>query len=343
MSGDLTDGFDLNTGTDAPLPETGAEAAVERVPAGPSIDDAIASAFEAQTAAERARDEQGRFTAKPAGQQQPAQTPAAATDKAAQQPAQAPVQPETGMPSSWGRGKEALWQQASPELRQFLAQREQQISEGFRRYEGCAEFADVAAQNGKSLRDVLTKVDRIETGLMTDPVSTLVQIAQMYRVDPAALAARLQGGAQPAPAVSAASPQAPVPAFDPRQVSQLVQQELQKQSTAQQVEAFWADPANKYADQVADVMAALLRADRNLSIKDAYDRAIWADPQIRSELEREAALAKQVEQAKAARAATQTAQRASRSIVGNGGPASTGAKPVMSVEESINAALAAHG
>lgn len=341
MSGDLNDGTDFDLDQSASLPEAGSEASAP-APAGPSIDDAIAAAFETQTAADRARDGQGRFVAKQP-EAQPAQQAAAATEKAAQQPQQAPVQPEGAMPSSWGRGKEALWQQASPELRQFLAHREQQISEGFRRYEGCAEFADVAAQNGRTLRDVLTEVDRIETGMMTDPVGMLSEIVQRFRVDHQALIARLQGGAQPAPAVAAASPQAPVPAFDPRQVSQLVQQELQKQSTAQQVEAFWADPANKYADKVADVMAALLRADRGLSIKDAYDRAIWADPQIRQELEREAALAKQVEQAKAARATTQTAQRASRSLVGSGSPASTGSKPAMSIEESINAAMAALG
>lgn len=84
----------------------------------------------------------------------------------------------------------------------------------------------------------------------------------------------------------------------------LAQQERQKQiarSTAVQnvLQNFMSaadengQPLHPHFDQVKVEMAAFLRADPNLDLKGAYERAVWANPNLRNELlsaEKQAAL-----------------------------------------------------
>jgi hypothetical protein len=120
-----------------------------------------------------------------------------------------------------------------------------------------------------------------------------------------------------------------------------VQREFARREADAQVKAFMADPKNKHFESVASTVAILLRNDRSLSLQDAYDRAVWADPQIRAELQREQAAQSQARQTQTIRAQAQTAQRASKSLTGS--PASGNSGPRnMSVDEAIKAALEAH-
>lgn len=315
-----------NTPVSAPEAETSVAPKAD----APSIREAVEAAF--AKAEGQPRDEIGRFAAKQAEEAAAAAKPA--MDPNAQKPEEraAPVSVEA--PASWGKERAALFAKADPELQAFIRQREEQISRGFARYEGLAEYAQIAEGNGRTLRDVMREVKQIEDGFVSNPLGTLFAVAQRFGIGREQIAQALNGEMPVQP------PQAP--AFRPEQVEQIIDQRLAQRQTAQEVSAFFADPANKYAEQVADTMAAMLRADRALSMKDAYDRAIWADPQIRTEIQKDMAAKAQAEQAAKVRAQTQTAQRAAKSLTGSASPASNGPQP-LTIKDAIAAAAAMHG
>lgn len=301
---------------------------------GPSIDDAIAAAFDkAEGATDEAgqpRDPMGRFAAK-----QAEEAAAAESGKAADAAATA----VGAMPAAWGRDKAELWARTPVEVQAYIAQREQQISDGFKQYEGLAEFADLAASNGGSLRQTLATVRDLDNLVTSDPVRGFAEIMGRIGYDPAKVARSflgIQDDGSPAP-------QLPAPQLDPaiqRTIQQLQGevQTLRMQPYQQQVEAFASDPANKYFDKLIGPMQAMIASERGLSLKDAYDRACWADPQVRSELLKE-------QQAVAAKAhqltkSTQTAERASRGLTPSNASPVKAPPRAMSIDESINAAFA---
>lgn len=51
--------------------------------------------------------------------------------------------------------------------------------------------------------------------------------------------------------------------------------------TEQDVAAFAADPANQYFNEVAPEIATLLKSGVCKTLKDAYDKAVWANPVVR--------------------------------------------------------------
>jgi hypothetical protein len=345
----------VDTTLDAPLPEAVTDQAAPAQAARPTIDDAIEKAWEAH---ERARDEGGRFAkadqaAKPAA---PVKSAAPVTAKPATaqvaKPAvagvvadpAAPVASATVMPASWAKGEAELWGKLPPEVQAKIAQREEQVSRGFARYEGLADFADVAERSGTTLREAMGRYRQYEVAMQQNPVGTLINLAQLYKVDPAQLAQAVAsvGQAQPQPAPGRQMPQ-------PLDVRAEVRRELVQHDTTRQVAEFVRDPANKHFETVADHVAALLRSDRSMSLKDAYDQACWAHPQVRGELLKEQTDKVAADQAKAAaeaaakaRATTQTAQRASKSLVATPGARVNGARPGKSIDDAVNAAWDAH-
>ncbi len=55
-----------------------------------------------------------------------------------------------------------------------------------------------------------------------------------------------------------------------------------QQQVQQEVRAFATDPANVYFNELADDIAMLLKSKVCSSLKEAYDKAVWANPQTRA-------------------------------------------------------------
>lgn len=301
---------------------------------GPSIDDAINAAFEkAESAVDETgqpRDPMGRFAAKQAEEAAAAK----ATEDAA---AAAPV---TGsMPSAWGRDKSELWAKTPPEVQAYIAQREQQISDGFKQYEGLAEFSELAQSNGGSLRQTLTSVRELDNLVTNDPVRGFAEIMTRVGFDPSKVARGFLGINDD----GSAAPRLVSPQIDPtiqRTIQQLQGEveTLRMQPYQQQVEAFATDPSNKHFDKLIGPIQAIIASEKGLSLKEAYDRACWADPQVRSELlkQQQAPVIK----AQQLTRSTQTAERASRGLTPSAIAPVKAPSRVMSIDESINAAFA---
>lgn len=168
-----------------------------------------------------------------------------------------------------------------------------------------------------------------------DPMAGLRYLAQSYGVD------LRQFGQQPAGDGQGGQPQ-PQPnlnldaALQPilQKVTTLEQQLAQKdlQRGLNEVEAFRADPKHLYFDNVLDDITVLLESGRAKDLADAYEKATWANPEIRSLLLQQQAEADAAARVKAdaeakakadadARAKATAAQRAGGSVTGAPGSA----------------------
>lgn len=285
----------------------------------------------AAQSAERARDEQGRFAKAPDG----AQTPPPETNQAGPE-ALAPIRP----PASWSAAAKADFATLAPHIQKEVLRREGEIEEGLaqrhRQIGRLNRLDEILAPRQERFQ--LAGLDEVQAVralfaaqdlLERDPVNALLYLARQSGVDLRQLLGAAVGQ-QPQQA------QLP-PEFQQLagQVQTLSQSFAQQQATAQQqqiapyvqqVEAFFADPKNLYAQNVEEAMMNLFRSGQAKTLQEAYDAACWQRPDIRPHM-----LKAQADQAAAAaRAKANEARQAGGSVIGspqpgasplNGGPA----------------------
>jgi hypothetical protein len=202
----------------------------------------------------------------------------------------------------------------------------QRVDNGFKRYGGLKQFADIAEKGGTTLANAVGDYYKIETGLRQDFIGGVEAICQRFQVDPKSLAqvmAQKYGiSARVGPADDQQQQQEKpaTPQFDPnafaRQMEQQFEQKLSARETQTQIAAFSADPANKFFENVKGDMAVLLQSGKAATLKDAYDQACWLNPETRAILLQEQVAAKTP---KPPQQATQQARQAAKAV--NGAPA----------------------
>jgi len=199
-----------------------------------------------------------------------------------------------------------------------------------------------------------------------DPLNGIVQIARSYGYTPQHLAQAFVGhagggaqttgaGGQPAPTGQPDLERALAPIV--QQVQTLAQQfkqqsemsETEKLATARaEVDAFRNDPANLYFENVREEVAHRIQSGRAATLKDAYEQAIWADPDIRplliaAQAPKPAAPDPARERAAQDQRKAAEAARASGSVTGAPAPGSQAPRePPGSVRDSIQAAIREH-
>lgn len=242
-----------------------------------------APAVEAQetpaAAAERARDELGRFTVKQAEQQAQQAAPPPAGEVAI-----TPARPPR--PSSWKKEYWDHWEKIDPSLAEYLNQRESEFAKGVSTYKTEWErakpilsaldpFMSEMQKHGISPDQWISQMGGWHARMVNaDPQTKLQEfqrIAQHYGVPLQALFQ--QGGEAPQ-----ADPQAQWLA---QQVNELrgklqsfetTQQEKEQQMLQAQLAEFAA--ANPHYEQVRETMAGLLQAGLASDLKEAYDAAL---------------------------------------------------------------------
>lgn len=215
-------------------------------------------------------------------------------------------------PKSWRKEMHEVFGKLPPEVQAYILKREQDVEAGFKNY-------DESAKYGKSLQDVISPYQpmldaqgvkdhaaavrylmnahyQLSVGSPEERTNFLARIAKNYGLDlvKAVEAAKVGADAQPSETEKAllARLQKLESGVNAQQQAQL---EALQAKTAAEVEAFASDPAHPYFDEVADHITLLLR-DPKISLKDAYEQAVWANPvtrakeQARLQKEQEAAL-----------------------------------------------------
>lgn len=296
----------LNGGADEALPEDDLRstilASVEK-----QRDDANAPEGETpeeKTAREFKRDQVGRFATPDKAVEREAKDPAAAADPKAPavQTPKAEAAPDPGAPMQirppvgWSPKSKADFGTLAPHVQQDIVKREEEVNRGFAKladFKSVEPYVEQAKALGKDLGAALKVYEQVDrTFAQQGPIAGLEAIAQNIGIDSRTLAAewaRQHGlvlapadGRQPQP-----QPQndrlAPIENAVRMILSEREQQTLR--SAQDEVTTFWADPANQYAENVADIMADLINRARSqgqrLSLKDAYTKACWQHDEVR--------------------------------------------------------------
>ena len=320
---------------------------------------------EAAPVAADGRDEKGRFASKDSkapelvAEEKP-QTAAPADEGAQTEP--------TRIPQSLSPAVKAQWTDLPPEVRKDFSRLEETVqtakAEWGAKGQRLNRFDEIIGPHIDHWRlnglDEFSGVQTLlaaQTILERNPVQGLVHIARSYGVHPSQIAEAL--GLPPSPQTATEGQSAPTgqpdltAALQPylQRVQALEQQHAASRQAAETAEldrltaevlTFMDDPANLYVHNVEKDMELLLRAKAATGIKDAYEKAIWASPEIRPLLlKAQSADAAKVTADAAARQKAATARHASGSVTGSPSPGAqaTGQGSKGSVREDLRAAM----
>ena len=214
----------------------------------------------------------------------------------------------TKAPVSWSPDNREHWNKLPSEVQEQVTKREREIESGLRDASDARKFTEnffsavkpfeqtiQVEAGGDALlatRNLMNIATGLRVGAMPQKAQLVAQIIQTYGVDVATLDDILSGQ------VGTAQPQVQQPVGDPAnfrdpRVDQMIAN--QKQSDDQEnleiqgeIETFLADPANEFAMDVKDDMADLMemagRRNQELSLPDAYKKALAMSNSVQSVL-----------------------------------------------------------
>lgn len=318
----------------------------------------------------RVRDDKGRFAPLKADKPADAESVklgAIAPKEASQVPAKvgeqppaeaAPKAPQTEpikAPQSWKPAARESWAKAPPEIQQEVARREKEISialqessearqayQKFREMTGPYEhmFRAERVDAFQATQNLLQTAAALATAPAAHKAQIVANIIKTYGVDIQTLASALDGASPP----QGGQPQYQQPMQLPPNVQSALSkieqwEQRQAQTVQQQAEAAISEVQGlEFFEDVKDEMADLLElaAKRNLPLtpKEAYNRAVWANPDT----------AKVLEQRRAAQAAanpqgsTQRSRTAASSVRSTPAASMDDAQP-KDLRETIRAAM----
>ncbi|MGX1105448.1 hypothetical protein [Bradyrhizobium elkanii] len=249
------------------------------------------------------RDEKGRFVAKPAA----ATAQVEQGKEAAQQDAPAAAadqqQPKTAAPpTSWSPTAKAAFNELPQPVKDAIAKREDEVNNGFAKlaeYKPLDRWIEEAKKGGTDLATAVATYRGMELELQKDFVNGIALIAQRQGVSPLHLAqgivARFGGGpSQSGQPGAQHQPHQQGPTVDPLIAARLdgLEQTFRNQQQASvndEIERFASDPKHPYFHNVRETMGHLMNAGQATSMADAYEKACWANPEIRALLIKEQA------------------------------------------------------
>lgn len=277
----------------------------------------------AEQAAERARDEKGRFAkqdeAKPREtlklKEKPADAPAKAPDaplnpadappgakpaevaKPADEPIAPPLEFKGLAKTQWGKLPKAIQSELSEHYQSVAAAKAE--FEPLAR--AVAPHRDLLIRDAGSVESGINQLMQFYNAYLTNPQALIHHIARTRGIDLGAPQGQPpQGGTQQAaPDINSLIAQTVQQAIAPIQERF---QQTETQQIEQTLSAFAADPKHPYFQDVKVHMGQLLKAGAAKDLSDAYEQATWANPVIRQQLLQ--AQAEETAKTQAAQAAT---------------------------------------
>jgi len=261
----------------------------------------------------RERDENGRFAPKQAKEDAPA-ADAPAVESADPKPEQEakPETPGLEPPASWSAAAKARWAALPPDIQQEVLKREGDVAKGFeakaaesKRYGDLEQvIAPVRAKwamRGMNESQALGGLIQTAEFLEQNPVQGIAMLAQHYGVNLGQFAQTPQ--AQPDPVQDALRPVL-------SELTTLKQQLAQREQASVEAELKAFQSANPHFDAVREDMGRMIHAGIVNTLQDAYDRAIWARPDIRQRILSDQRAADEAKRAEAAAKVSADAKKA---------------------------------
>lgn len=258
---------------------------------------------------QRVRTPDGKFALKEPSE--PTETPQDAIKEEVAPPVKA-------SPKSWRKEiADAHWNNIPDELKDEILRREEAVEKGFEGYKTNAEagvkfkealqpYMATINQFGvapeQAVQHLFNADHQLRYGNAAQKVEMAVKIFQDYGIDPNQVFHRLQNGAPQLPPELA--PVYQQLTSTQQQLQQLIAANQEREMATYQGEIERSKQNKPHFDEVRDEMAKLLQAGLVSNLDDAYDRAVWARPDLRkSLLQQETEKVRQTEQAKRAQQA----------------------------------------
>jgi hypothetical protein len=255
------------------------------------------------------------------------------------------------VPKSWKSEYHPHWSKVPPEVQEYVLQREDEMAKGVEPLKADSAYAKSLRAAIEPYRALLTAQgvsdDRAIQYLMNGHfqlsqadegkrIAFVRELLKTYQIDAAKLATAL-------------SSEAPIvdPTVQPvldrmgkleNALTALQQGSLnaQREVISKQVEAFASDPTHPYFDEVANEIALFL-ADPQVTLDQAYERAVWANPATRAK--EQARLQQEAEKAlreKAEKEAAAAAKARGTIVRGREGAS---AEPLGTMDETLSSTM----
>lgn len=224
-------------------------------------------------------------------------------------------------PTSWAKEKHDLWAKADPAIQEYIELREKQMHEGVQKHLPDATFgrqlkeiaqpymATLTAQGvdaPKAVTWLLNNHQILSTSQPHEKAHHFAELARKYGVDLSLVTRGTQSNGQ-APASDGQQDQGSyspvvselVQRLNHIEMTQLHKEEARKQAEIErlteqvgtELEQFASNPDHKYFDEVSDDMVIFIT--NGFPLKEAYDRAVRANPETYKKLLAEASTAQE--------------------------------------------------
>lgn len=282
---------------------------------------------------------------------------------------EAAAQSAVEAPSAWSAADREMFAKQSPEAKQWLLRRHKEMEDGFQKRmqeisptrrlneeldEVFKPHEEVMRQAGMTRAQAIRELVGWKERLDKNPLEALKYLAHISGVD---LKQAIEGAAAADPAG-----ESPTVVELRKQVQELTgqiqrvtgtQNDQQMKAQLSQVQAFAEEkdaqgqPLRPHFDEVAKDVAAMIRIAKSngetVTLQDAYDRAVHANPSTRAKLlaANEAERRRKDEEERKAKA--EAARKASATNIEGQGAASTLAAQTGSIREDLESAFSAVG
>jgi len=267
----------------------------------------------------------------------PAEKPAP-SPQAIAPPEQAPVD-LLPAPKSWRQDMHPYWSKMPKEAQQYYNEREKQMLDGMQQYKQIQSviepFVPQLSQRGITPYDWMRGLAQAEVMLTTGSEEQRLKAyqklgEQLGFTDPSAQ----QAPVDPLIKQLQERQEAIERGLQARQEAEM--NEVKKKITSE-IDAFAADKAHPYFDEVAEDIAVFIQS--GMSLQDAYDRAVWANPVTRAKEQAAALTAHEAKLKENARLSSLPKRKATSVNVRNADVARTPTEPVGSMEDTIKSKL----
>jgi len=312
----------------------------------------------AKAAADRARDEAGRFAPKSAGTNENLTIDAKGSGAITIKPPESAKveQPAVTPPTRFAKPAQEAWAQTPEPVRAEVERAIGELTQGIERYKAEAsafepirKYDEMARASGTTLDKALANYTGIEAGLRQDPIAGTMQIWRNIGIDPHAMVQALVAQVSGQPASTGVSPEIAALHGQIAEMQRRLETEVgsvkqtfeQQQLAAKQrdaqaaVDKFASD--HPYFDELSDPIAQMIETGFAKDLSDAYEKAIRLNPEISAKIEADKQPPKQPDPAQT--------RKANLSITGtpSAGSNPTTRKPAGSTREALQGAFAQVG
>lgn len=267
-------------------------------------------------------------------------------------PAKAPTDLAVEPPKTWRKEAAAAWATLPPLIKQEVLKREEDIHRGLESYKADASF-------GKTVQGVLAPYMEALQAARIDPTQQIAGLMNAHyalakgtpqqKLEMFQRLARDYGvpvGDQAPDEEDFTDPQVKALRSELEGIKSKLSTSEQQQAAQQraalqaQIDKFSSDPARVHFQAVANDMARLLNSGVVSTLEEAYDKAVWLNPEVRAaELSRQTAEAAAKAKADAEEKARQVAKATSANVRTRAKSASATA-PLGSIDDTLAATYA---